>query len=225
MPPPPLMWMLSTGQEQKSLETSHKALESSVKEQDMMVSMSQVLTPTVLSRAASENDGTSPIDGTKVEQQGQAVISSREPNQVMMKNTPSNISCPAKEVKISKLDQPRALGPEKESGPTLSTDEGSPCAPPKKTVLGVLPALTNQGITQQQPSAPPPAVFSQQLSQVLILLSAHFDLLMIYVCYNFLKIYLAESTPWCPSGGPPCRSSCIAFTLWIAPSGEGGRGL
>ena len=193
----------------------------------MMVSMSQVLTPTVLSRAASENGGTSPIDGTKVEQQGQAVISSRLPNQVMMKNTPSNISCPAKEVKISKHDQPRALGPEKESGPTLSTDEGSPSAPPKKTVLGVLPALTvtNQGITQQQPSAPPPAVFSQQLSQVLILLSAHFNLLMIYVCYNFLKIILAEPTPWCPSGGPPCRSSCIAFTLWIAPSGEGGRGL
>ena len=167
MPPPPLMWMLSTGQEQKSLETSHKALESSVQKQDMMVSMSQVLTPTVLSRAASENGGTSPIDGTKVEQQGQAVISSREPNQVMMKNTPSNISCPAKEVKISKLDQPRALGPEKESGsPNLSTDEGSPSAPPKKTVL---PAPTNQGITQQQPSAPPPAVISQQLSQVLIL--------------------------------------------------------
>ena len=168
MPPPPLMWMLSTGQEQKSLETSHKALVSSVKEQDMMVSMSQVLTPTVLSRAASENDGTSPIDGTKVEQQGQAVISSREPNQVMMKNTPSNISCPAKEVKISKHDQPRALGPEKESrSPTLSTsDEGSPSAPPKKTVL---PAPTNQGITRQQPSAPPPAVISQQLSQVLIL--------------------------------------------------------
>ena len=63
MPPPPLMWMLSTGQEQKSLETSHKALEK----QDMMVSMSQVLTPTVLSRAASENGGTSPIDGIKVE--------------------------------------------------------------------------------------------------------------------------------------------------------------
>ena len=160
MPPPPLMWMLSTGQEQKSLGTSHKALEK----QDMMVSMSQVLTPTVLSRAASGNGGTSPIDGTKVEQQGQAVISSRESNQVVMKNTPSNISCPAKEVK---LDQPRALGPEKESrSPTLSTDEGSPSAPPKKTVL---PALTNQGITQQQPSAPPPAVFSQQLSQVLIL--------------------------------------------------------
>ena len=167
MPPPPLMWMLSTGQEQKSLETSHKALESSVKEQDMMVSMSQVLTPTVLSRAVSENGGTSSIDGTKVEQQGQAVISSRESNQVVMRNAPSNISCPAKEVKP---DQPRALGPKKKSGsPTLSTDEGSPCAPPKKTVLGVLPALTNQGITQQQPSAPPPAVISQQLSQVLIL--------------------------------------------------------
>ena len=145
MPPPPLMWMESTGQEQKSLETSHKALESSVKEQDMMVSMSQVLTPTVLSRAASENGGTSPIDGIKVEKQGQAGISSRESNQVVMKNTPSNTSCPAKEVK---LDQPRALGPEKESGsPTLSTfDEGSPSAPPKKTVL---PAPTNQGITQQ----------------------------------------------------------------------------
>ena len=43
MPPPPLLWVSPTGQEQRSLETAKNALDSPLKEQNMMVSMNQVL--------------------------------------------------------------------------------------------------------------------------------------------------------------------------------------
>ena len=55
MPPPPLLWVSPSGQEQRSLEMGKKALESPMKEQDMMISMNQVLQqPAEMSRVTNE---------------------------------------------------------------------------------------------------------------------------------------------------------------------------
>ena len=165
MPPPPLLWVSPTGQEQRSLEPSKKALESPLKEQDMMVSMNQVLQqPTEVSRVTSGNCET-PLEGTKKADNGKEP---QESTQEVKKSKPDN---PSVKVEKSNLDQTAALKAEKGVvSPTLSTasgplsDSGCTSALPKKTVL---PALANLGCFTAQPSAPPPAVVSQQLSQVL----------------------------------------------------------
>ena len=64
MPPPPLLWMSPTRQEQRSLEMPKKALESPLKEQDLMVSMNQVLPATMVNMAASGN-GKVPLRGSQ----------------------------------------------------------------------------------------------------------------------------------------------------------------
>merc|ERR1719234_1511122 len=82
--PPLLLWVSPSDQEQRSLETpkkalespwrglgeqvtmvskeQEKALESPRKQQDMMVSMNQVLSPTMVSMVASEDGRTSLVD-------------------------------------------------------------------------------------------------------------------------------------------------------------------
>ena len=64
MPPPPLLWMSPTRQEQRSLVMSKKALESPLKEQDLMVSMNQVLPATMVNMVASGN-GKVPLRGSQ----------------------------------------------------------------------------------------------------------------------------------------------------------------
>ena len=216
MPPPPLLWVSPSQQEQRSLETPKKALESPLpkqvtmvskeqketsesplKDQDMMVSMNQVLTPTMVADKNSEiplkdakrSDDQKFKDFVEVkgdacsEVQGhQTLIKSREPTQEVTQKRPGNKSSTDKEVEMSNLRQPQstvALKQEKETlSPTLSTDSGhlSSTGPQGATSTGplgaapkkiVLATLTNQGPLTAQPSAPPPAVVSQQLSQVL----------------------------------------------------------
>ena len=161
MPPPPLLWVSPTGQEQRSLEPSKKALESPLKEQDMMVSMNQVLQqPTEVSRVTSGNCET-PLEGTKKADNGKEP---QESTQEVKKSKPDN---PSVKVEKSNPGQTAALKAEKGVvSPTLSTASGplSDSGLPKKTGL---PALANLGCFTAQPSAPPPAVVSQQLSQVL----------------------------------------------------------
>ena len=183
MPPPPLLWVSPSGQEQRSLEMGKKALESPMKEQDMMVSMNQVLRqPTEVNRVTNEiplqcsapEDNTTRTEklaqdiveakgdgGSKV--QGKTAKRCKEPTQVAM-------ACKQVEVEKSNLRQSAALKVEKETeSPTLSTDSGplsdsgQMSVRPKKTVL---PALENLAPLTVQPSAPPPAVVSQELSQV-----------------------------------------------------------
>ena len=156
----------------------------------MMVSMNQVLTPTMLANKNSEiplkdakrSDDQKIKDFVEVKgdactevQCHQTVIKSREPTLEVTQKTSGNKSSTDKEVEMSNLRQPQstvALKQEKETlSPTLSTDSGQGAtstgplgAAPKKTVLAT---LTNQGPLTAQPSAPPPAIVSQQLSQVL----------------------------------------------------------
>ena len=159
----------------------------------MMVSMNQVLTPTMVANKNSEiplkSDDQKVKDFVEVkgdacsEVQGhQTTIKSREPTQEVRQKTPGNKSSTDEEVEMSYLRQPQstvALKQEKETlSPTLSTDSGhlSSTGPQGATTTGplsaapkktVLPTLTNQGPLTAQPSAPPPAVVSQQLCQVL----------------------------------------------------------
>ena len=119
MPPPPLLWVSPTGQEQRSLEPSKKALESPLKEQDMMVSMNQVLQqPTEVSRVTSGNCET-PLEGTKKADNGKEP---QESTQEVKKSKPDN---PSVKVEKSNPGQTAALKAEKGvMSPTLSSDSG-----------------------------------------------------------------------------------------------------
>ena len=122
MPPPPLLWVSPTGQEQRSLEPSKKALESPLKEQDKMVSMNQVLQqPTEVSRVTSGNCET-PLEGTKKADNGKEP---QESTQEVKKSKPDNKFCPSVQVEKSNLGQTAALKAEKGvMSPTLSSDSG-----------------------------------------------------------------------------------------------------
>ena len=218
MPPPPLLWVAptSTGQDPRSLEMlkGMTASESPLKEQDLMVSMNQVLPPTRSGMAASGNGGITLVDikkanygkesfvkgkgdgGCKV--QGQRPIKSTESNQELMKKTPGNNSCLAVQVEKNNMS------PELETSSPTCADSGPLIAQPKKTVsptpavsgllstapkktasstlpnpgpLGIsippkkktLPIPADFGPLAAQPSAPPQAVVSQDLSQVHII--------------------------------------------------------
>ena len=184
MPPPPLLWVSPSGQEQRSLEMGKKALESPMKEQDMMVSMNQVLQqPTEVNRVTNEIplQSSAPEDTTRTEKLAQDIVEAKgdggskvqgktakrckEPAQVAM-------ACKQVEVEKSNLRQSAAVKVEKEtesptlssdSGPLSDGDSGQMRVRPKKTVL---PALENLAPLTVQPSAPPPAVVSQELPQV-----------------------------------------------------------
>ena len=184
MPPPPLLWVSLTGQEQRSVETSKKALESPLKEKDMMVSINQVLLqPTEVSSVTSGNDETPLVqeytrktDNRKevldfveakgdsdFKVQGETVNKCKEPTREVMKSKLD--ICPAIEVKKGNPGPTAALKDEKGAvAPTPSANSGRKNALPKKTVL---PKLVHTSVLTEQPSAPPPAVVSQELSQVL----------------------------------------------------------
>jgi len=182
VPPPPLLWVSLTGQEQRSVETSKKALESPLKEKDMMVSINQVLLqPTEVSSVTSGNDETPLVqeytrktDNRKevldfveakgdsdFKVQGETVNKCKEPTREVMKSKLD--ICPAIEVKKGNPGPTAALKDEKGAvAPTPSANSGRKNALPKKTVL---PKLVHTSVLTEQPSAPPPAVVSQELSQ------------------------------------------------------------
>ena len=184
MPPPPLLWVSPSGQEQRSLEMGKKALESPMKEQDMMVSMNQVLQqPAEVSRVTNEIPlQCSALEDTKrTEELAQDIVEAKGDggSKVQGKNAkrckePAQVAMACKQVEVEKsnLRQSAAVKVEKEtesptlssdSGPLSDGDSGQMSVRPKKTVL---PALENLAPLTVQPSAPPPAVVSQELSQV-----------------------------------------------------------
>ena len=221
MPHPPLLWVSPSQQEQRSLETPKKALESPLpkqvtmvgkeqkkalgsplqeqdsmiealespsKEQDMMVSMNQVLPPSMVVSGNSRSPlmDTTQADHPKVQDfveakgdvvsqvQCQTAVSSSQTRALKLeKETNPSADSSATSEKTVKLEKepasptldfgPPSVVPKKTNLPAL-LGQGPPSAAPKKTNL---PALVNQGPLTAQPSAPPPAVVSQQFSQVL----------------------------------------------------------
>ena len=196
VPPPPLLWV-SPPTEQRSLEMAkgNMALESPLKEQDLMVSMNQVLQPTMIS-AAARGDGRVPLVNTKKadHQKGdfenrkvevQLPIESTKSNQEM-KETPSNTSYPAVQVEMSNLDQrrvlrrpelvtpsdsvPQSAQPNQKAFPAPAASDSLSTAS-KKTAISnppktSLPVPIELGPLTAQPSVPSPAVVSQDLPQV-----------------------------------------------------------
>ena len=161
-----------------------------------MVSMNQVLQPSMISAAAS-GDGRVPLVNTKKadHQKGefengkvevQLPIKSTKSNQEEMKETPSNTSCPAVQVEMSNLDQrrvprrpeletpsdsvPQSAQPNQKAFPAPAASDSLSTAS-KKTAISnppktSLPVPIELGPLTAQPSVPSPAVVSQDLPQV-----------------------------------------------------------
>ena len=185
-----------------------KALESPSKEQDMMVSMNQVLPPSMVeignSRSPlvdtsnadhSKNQDFVEAKGDVVSQvQGQTAITSNQTRALKLEKetflpipSAESSATPQKTVKLEKeplsptLDFGLPSAVPKKTILSALENQGPPSAVPKTTLQAlanqgpfssvpkktILPALASPGPLTAQPSAPPPAVVSQQLSQVL----------------------------------------------------------